>query len=71
MTLWLTGEELIELTGFKTSRRQKLALGEMSIPFVARAADGFPLVRRSHFEGDGVLTRESRRRTPHLDFLRE
>jgi hypothetical protein len=42
MSLWLTAEELAELTGYKTARRQKVALGQMKIPFFSGAEDGFP-----------------------------
>ena len=71
MSLWLTAEELEELTGYKTSRKQKLALGELKIPFNARPRDGFPLVKRCDFESHTVLPKQDRRRKPHLDFLRE
>lgn len=69
MSLWLTPEELLELTGYKTSRRQKLALGELKIPFRSRPADGFPLVNRSEFEARN-LTHTGRKSEPRLDFLR-
>jgi len=50
VSLWLTPEELIELTGYKTSRCQKRALGEMSVPFKSRPADGYPLVLRADLQ---------------------
>lgn len=43
MTLWLTPAELVELTGYKTAKRQKMALGRMNIPFRSREADGHPM----------------------------
>jgi len=67
MSLWLTAEELVELTGFKTSRRQRLALANMGVKFRSRDADGFPLVQRSQFESHTVLTPPRRRREPRLD----
>jgi hypothetical protein len=54
MSLWLTREELVELTGFKTGRRQKQALAEMGLAFRSRPADGFPLVDRWQFEGEVI-----------------
>jgi hypothetical protein len=52
MSLWLSKEELIELTGYKRAGRQKLALGQMGLKFRCRPLDGFPLVDRWQFEGD-------------------
>lgn len=46
MSNWLTPTEVEELTGYKRRSAQKLALGEMHIPFISRALDGFPLVSR-------------------------
>ena len=54
MSLWLSKEELIELTGYKTARRQKLALAKMGLQFRSRPLDGFPLVDRWQFEG-GIM----------------
>jgi Domain of unknown function (DUF4224) len=61
MSLWLTREELVELTGFKSSRRQKLALTGMGLVFRSRPADGFPLVDRWQFEGELNRPHVSRR----------
>jgi len=69
MSLWLTPEELEELTGYKTARRQKLALGEMGVSFRSRPADGYPLVIRSQFETT-VLTPQRRKREPRLELVR-
>jgi len=69
VSLWLTPEELVELTGYKTSRRQKLALGAMGVVFRSRAADGFPLVSRSLFETHTVLTPPRKRREPKWEAL--
>ena len=52
MSLWLSKEELIELTGYKRAGRQKLALGQMGLKFRSRPLDGFPLVDRWQFEGE-------------------
>jgi hypothetical protein len=71
MGLWLTEEELVELTGYKTSRRQKLALAEMALIFRSRPADGFPLVDRWQFEGEIVRPEAPRRRAvANLAFLK-
>jgi len=50
MSLWLTREELQELTGYKTPRKWREELGRMNIRFRARSCDGFPLVERAQFE---------------------
>jgi hypothetical protein len=70
MSLWLTTEELIELTGYKTSRCQKRALSQMCIAFKSRPADGFPLVNRAQFEGHTVLTTRREKREPRWESLR-
>ena len=49
MSLWLTEDELVTLTGYKRLSMQKKALAELRIPFRSRPLDGFPLVLRSHF----------------------
>ena len=54
MSLWLSKEELIELTGYKRAGRQKLALGQMGLKFRSRPIDGFPLVDRWQFEGESI-----------------
>lgn len=69
MSLWLTEDELIELTGYKTSRKQKEALARLSLPFRSRPADGFPLVNRSLFERE--LVGRERRRGPRLEHVRQ
>lgn len=71
MSLWLTHEELVELTGYKTSRCQKRALGQMSIPFKSRPLDGFPLVNREQFSAYTVLTPTRKRREPHWESIHE
>ena len=50
MSLWLTDEELIDLTGYRARRLQRKALAELGVNFRSRPADGFPLVERSQFE---------------------
>ena len=57
MSLWLSKEELIELTGYKRAGRQKLALGQMGLKFRSRPIDGFPLVDRWQFEGESIRPR--------------
>jgi len=52
MSLWLSKDELVELTGYKRTGRQKLALGQMGLRFRSRPLDGFPLVDRWQFEGE-------------------
>jgi uncharacterized protein DUF4224 len=64
MSLWLTAEELAELTGYKTARRQKVALGQMKIPFFSGAEDGFPQVDRRRFQGDIVRPEKETARGP-------
>lgn len=60
MSLWLTSEELAELTGYKSGKRQKAALERMGIRYVGRAQDGFPLVNRSQFQGSPGQTTSPR-----------
>lgn len=50
MSLWLSHEELVELTGYKIRRLQREALARLGVPFQSRPADGFPLVRRADHE---------------------
>jgi hypothetical protein len=57
MSLWLSKEELTELTGYKTASRQKLALGQMGLKFRSRPLDGFPLVDRWQFQGEIIRPR--------------
>jgi len=54
MSLWLSKDELVELTGYKRAGRQKLALDRMGLRFRSRPLDGFPLVDRWQFEGEPV-----------------
>jgi hypothetical protein len=61
MSLWLTAEELAELTGYKTARRQKVALGQMKIPFFSGAEDGFPQVDRRGFRAISYRQKKKRR----------
>lgn len=66
MSLWLTPEELKELTGYTRRSRQKLALAQMNIRFISRALDGFPLVNReilSFSAGRTVLPKAQSRTT--------
>jgi hypothetical protein len=49
MSLWLTEDELIELTGYRQREKQRKALAELRVPFRSRPADGLPLVLRSLF----------------------
>lgn len=63
MSLWLTEDEIVELTGYKHRERQRKALASMGVKWRSRPADGFPLVDRSQFaEG---LTGKPRRREPN------
>ena len=70
MSLWLSKEEVVELTGYKHSTQQKLALAQMGIKFRSRAADGFPMVDRWQFEGEVIRPRR-KRRGPNFPWLRE
>lgn len=67
MSLWLTREELVELTGYKTKSRWRKALSDMNVSFRSRPLDGFPLVPRSQFES--ALTGPAKRREPRWDLL--
>jgi hypothetical protein len=70
MSLWLSKEELVELTGYKRAGRQKLALGRMGLKFRSRPLDGFPLVDRWQFEGEIVAPRgQMWRREPNGNAL--
>jgi len=57
MSLWLSKEELTELTGYKRASRQKHALDRMGLKFRSRPLDGFPLVDRWQFEGEIIRPR--------------
>ena len=68
MSLWLSKEELIELTGYRRAARQKRALGQMGLTFRSRPLDGFPLVDRWQFEGEiGRSRGQMWRREPTWD----
>ena len=67
MSLWLTHEELVQLTGYVYRVRQRAALVRMKIPFRSRDVDGFPLVLRSQF--DKGLTKPKKTREPRLDLV--
>ena len=68
MSLWLSKEELIELTGYKRAGRQRLALDQMGLKFRSRPVDGFPLVDRWQFEGEIVRPRRKMgRQQPNWD----
>jgi hypothetical protein len=49
MSLHLTEEELLDVTGYRQRRKIADALAEMGIVFKFRAADGFVLVLREHY----------------------
>lgn len=49
MSLWLSGEQLRELTGFAQRGKQLAALSELGVKFRLRPADGFPLVESYQF----------------------
>ena len=61
MSLWLSKEELIELTGYKNRTRQKLALGQMGLKFRSRPLDGFPLVDRGQSEREVIRSQRNKR----------
>jgi hypothetical protein len=70
MSLWLSKEELIELTGYKRASRQKLALGRMGLKFRSRPLDGFPLVDRWQFEAEILRPRVKMwRQEPDWDLI--
>ena len=71
MSLWLSKEEVVELTGYKNGTKQKLALGQMGIKFRSRASDGFPMVDRWQFEGEIIRpAAKQRRQEPNWDAIR-
>jgi hypothetical protein len=57
MSLWLSDDELADLTGYKHRQKQRCALTKMGVKFLTRPADGFLLVARSQFDG-GKKSRE-------------
>ena len=61
MSIWLTPDELIELTGRTKRKLQREALAFMRIEFRLRP-DGFPLVLRSIF--DNPLKKSDKRKEP-------
>ena len=67
--LWLNDDELIELTGYRRRDKQRVALAQMGVKFRSRPSDGFPLVERWQFEGDGKLMRKERRTEPNWGAL--
>lgn len=48
MSLWLSADELVELTGYKQREAQRRALAQLGVAFRIRPADGFLLVFREH-----------------------
>lgn len=48
--LFLTAEEVAELTGYKRHKNQAVRLAEIGIPFIPNAA-GRPIVTRAIFVG--------------------
>ncbi len=67
MGLWLTPEEIVELTGYTRRTKQKLALGQMGVKFQSRPLDGFPMVPRWQFEGEVIRPQSKRRPEPKWD----
>lgn len=63
MSLWLTEDELVQLTGYTQRKKQREALAELRLSFRSRPADGFPLVMRSLFETD----RPGKRTEPNFE----
>jgi hypothetical protein len=51
MSLWLSDDELTELTGYKQLDKRLSALVDLGIKFRRRPADGFPQVERHLFQG--------------------
>lgn len=70
MSLWLTPEELIELTGYKRRSAQRQALAQMNLRFMSRPIDGFPLVPRWQFEGEIARPDKRRRIAPDYESLK-
>ena len=67
MSLWLSEDEIVELTGYKHRERQRRALADLGVKWRTRPADGFPLVERAQFtEG---LTGKGKRREPNWNLV--
>jgi hypothetical protein len=58
MSLWLSDDELTELTGYKQRDKRLHALTDMSVKFRVRPADLFILVERHLFEGGQLRKHE-------------
>lgn len=63
MSLWLTRDDIVELTGYKQPSRWPRALARMNIKYVLRDADGFPMVARSQFG----IERYAKRKEPNFE----
>ena len=63
MSLWLSEDEIVELTGYKHRERQRRALADLGVKWRTRPADGFPLVDRSQFMEGGLG--KTKRREPN------
>lgn len=70
MSLWLTDEELFELTGKRQRAKQIeiLSAYRPAIRFRVRPTDSFPLVDRAQF--DEQLPQAGKRKRPDFDALR-
>lgn len=66
MSLWLSDDEVADLTGKRQRRKQCDELARLGVKFRVRG-DGFPLVERWQFEGQPVA---KRRREPNWDAVR-
>lgn len=58
MSLWLTPDEVIELTGYRQRDKQRSALVQLAVKFKTRPADGALLVERSQFDSNAPRRRE-------------
>lgn len=68
MSLWLTSEEIEERTKRKRRALQRAELARQGVKFTTRW-DGFPLVNRAQFEGQGPQATTTRKE-PNFDALR-
>ena len=67
MSLWLTPDELVELTGYKQRAKQLIALAELNIRPTIRPADQFPLVLREQVPNLPTKPAKVKRKEPNFE----
>ena len=71
MNLFLTCEELVELTGYQRQKSIIEWLNSYGYPILGIAADGYPRVLREVLHERGLSTRAPKRQTPNLAALKK